>query len=115
MNAMSIPVKHEVLTHYLIDNQAYVALFSDGTEISQPSYARQPINFVTPEEGQTSNSEEVLFPIAEEMWGSITDLKLYDSQTGGKLLFESPAQFVKTIDQSSQYRIPENFHIVRLV
>ena len=112
MNHMSVYLKNKVLTNNL--QGVYVALFNGETEVGQPSYKRQSAAFTAPSEGQASNSADILFPIAGETWGDITHIGIYDSSTGGNLLFKSPAEFVKNIDVSSQYKIPKNYLIVRL-
>jgi len=114
MAHMSNYLKNKVLNENLRDSTVYAALFSGDSEVSQPSYERQQVTFIPPNEGQTSNSQDVLFPIAEEEWGNITHIAVYDSQTGGNLLFKNNAEFVKTIDVSSQYKIPKNYLIIRL-
>ena len=112
MNHMSTYLKNKVLNTNL--QGVYVALFNGDIEVNKASYTRKNSMFVTASEGQTSNNADVLFPIAEEVWGDITHIGIFDSATGGNLLFKSPAEFVKTIDISSQYKIPKNYLIVRL-
>ena len=112
MNHMTVYLKNKVLNENL--QNVFVGLFNEENEISASSYARQPAIFTTPSEGQTSNKADILFPIAEENWGPITHIGIFDSVTGGNLLFKSPAEFIKTIDISSQYKIPKNYLIVRL-
>ncbi|RIJ65539.1 hypothetical protein [Rummeliibacillus sp. POC4] len=112
MNHMSVFLKNKVLKDNL--KSVYVALFNEDNEINQPSYKRQLVAFIEPVDGQTSNTADVLFPIAGESWGSITHIGIFDSMDAGNLLFKSPAEFIKTIDISSQYKIPKNYLIVRL-
>jgi len=112
MNHMAVYLKNKVLSENL--QNVNVGLFNDENEISKASYTRKPATFTTPSEGQTSNNADILFPIAAESWGDITHIGIYDSLTGGNLLFKSPAEFVKTIDVSSQYKIPKNYLIERL-
>ena len=114
MNHMSVCLKNKVLTDNLRTKAVYAALFNAEAEIVQGSYSRQIISFVEPVDGQTSNTEDVLFPIASEAWGTITHIGIFDSAVKGNILFKSPAEFVKTIDISSQYKIPKNYLIVRL-
>ena len=114
MNHMTEYLKHKVLTDKLITSAAFVALFNNNTEIAEASYERQPVPFNTPANGQTSNSVDVLFPIATENWGSVTHIAIFDARTGGNMLFKSIAEFEKVIDISSQYKIPKNYLIVRL-
>ncbi|OMC81845.1 hypothetical protein BK128_21490 [Viridibacillus sp. FSL H7-0596] len=112
MNHMSVFLKNKVLKDNL--KSAHVALFNGEIEINQPSYSRQTASFTEPTDGQTSNNGDVLFPIANESWGSITHIGIFDNAAAGNLLFKAPAEFIKTIDVSSQYKIPKNYLIVRL-
>lgn len=114
MNHMTEYLKHVVLQEHLIDSSAYIALFNENTEVNQASYQRILATFATPANGQTSNNADVLFPIAQENWGNVTHIGIFDAPTSGNLLFKSQAEFVKNIDISSQYKIPKNYLIVRL-
>lgn len=109
---MTTYLKNKVLSDNL--QNVFVGLFNEENEVNKASYQRRLVTFVVPSEGQTSNNADVLFPIAGESWGAITHIGIFDSVTGGNLLFKSPAEFVKTIDISSQYKIPKNYLIVRL-
>lgn len=110
MNHMTVYLKNKILSENL--QNVFVGLFNEEVEVATASYQRQPVTFVAPAEGQTSNNADILFPIATESWGSITHIGIFDA--GGNLLFKSPAEFIKTIDISSQYKIPKNYLIVRL-
>lgn len=114
MNHMTNYLKNKVLTDNLRTTPVYAALFNANVEVTQASYLRQTVSFVEPVDGQVSNNADVLFPIANEAWGDITHIGIFDSPVGGNLLFKSPAEFVKNIDVSSQYKIPKNYLIVRL-
>ena len=112
MNHMTTYLKNKVLNQEL--EGVYIALFNEEIEVDRASYKRQASSFVPASNGQTSNNADVLFPIAGETWGSITHIGIYDSLNGGNLLFKAPAEFIKNIDVSSQYKIPKNYLIVRL-
>ncbi|WP_025114172.1 phage tail fiber protein [Lysinibacillus fusiformis] len=114
MNHMTVYLKNKVLTDNLRTTPVFVALFNGDIEVTAASYSRQPASFTAPTEGQTSNSADILFPIAAETWGDITHIGILDAKTGGNLLFKSQAEFTKNIDVSSQYKIPKNYLIVRL-
>lgn len=111
---MSNYLKNKVINDNLRTTPVHVALFSNDNEVAQSSYKRQVATFVTPVDGQTTNSADILFPIANEVWGNITHIGIYDNATNGNLLFKSPAEFVKNVDISSQYKIPKNYLIVRI-
>lgn len=113
MNHMTDYLKNKVLLDNLSSN-VFVGLFTDTAEVTTSSYKRMAVGFINPVEGQTSNSADILFPIATESWGAISNIGVFDASTGGNLLFKAPAEFVKTIDVSSQYKIPKNYLIVRL-
>lgn len=113
--SMSTYLKNKVLTDNLMTTTVYAALFTgEATEVNAASYKRQAVTFIQPSDGQTSNSADILFPIATETWGDITHIGIFDSLTGGNLLFQSNAEYVKTIDVSSQYKVPKNYLIIRL-
>lgn len=114
MNHMTEYLKHKVLTDNLITSVVYVALFNGNVEINQASYVRQPVAFNVPANGQTSNNTDILFPIANENWGNVTHIGIFDAKVAGNLLFKSQAEFEKNIEISSQYKIPKNYLIVRL-
>lgn len=112
MNHMTNYLKNKLLNESL--QGVYIALFNEDVEVSRASYKRQAGAFVLATGGQTSNNADILFPIAGESWGAITHIGIFDSDTGGNLLFKSPAEFIKTIDISRQYKIPKNYLIVKL-
>lgn len=113
MQNMTDYLKNKVLDDNLVN--VYVGLYVNDDELAKPSYKRMPIIFNDAERGQTSNSEDVFFPIAEEDWGKITKVGVYDAETNGNLLFIAAADYVKDINISSQYKIPRNYMIIRLV
>ncbi|GEK30335.1 hypothetical protein KZO01_06440 [Kurthia zopfii] len=112
MNHMTDFLKNKVLLDNL--SNVYVGLFNDKGEVATVSYKRLPVSFMPAVEGQTSNIADLLFPIATEAWGTILSVGIFDKLTSGNLLFKAPAEFIKTIDVSSQYKIPKNYLIVRL-
>lgn len=109
---MSNYLKNKILDENLQD--VYVALINNGSEINKPSYKRQKVSFSNASEGQTSNNIDALFPIAEEIWGDITEIALFDSESGGNELFRSEPEIIKKIEEASQYKIPTNYLIIRL-
>ena len=115
MNSMTEYLKHKILKETLIDNPVYVGLFTTGGEVNKASYKRMPISFTTPENGQIVNSASVFFPDAQEIWGDIARIGLFDAQVGGNLLFVDTAQEVKTVGVANQYHIPANYMIVGLM
>lgn len=114
MNHMSVYLKNKVLTDNLRTTPVYVALFAGETEVVSVGYTRQSATFIAPVDGQTTNEVDILFPIATSLWGDITQIAVYDALMVGNQLFKSPAELIKTIDVSSQYKVPKNYLIIRL-
>lgn len=112
MNHMTDYLKNKVLNENL--QGVYVGLFSGDNELNKASYTRRSIAFNSATEGYTSNNADILFPIAQEEWGNITHIGIFDGFTSGNLLFKSPAEVVKNIGVSGQYKIPKNYLIIRL-
>lgn len=72
----------------------YAALFttaptksSAGVEVDGDGYARIPVVFGDYFEGFTKNTTELEFPRALEDWGEIAAVGLFNSVTGGELLY----------------------------
>jgi hypothetical protein len=99
-------------TPYTSPSQVYVALFTSdptdagtGTEVSGGGYARQPVTFNAPTNGQVTNAVDILFPVATASWGTVTHIGIYDAQTGGNLLFHGALTTNKTISANDQLKI----------
>lgn len=50
-----------------------------GTEVTGAGYGRQTVEFGTPSVGSVLNSNEVVFSIATEDWGTVVGFGVYDS------------------------------------
>lgn len=113
LNNMTVHEKNRILTETLISRTVYCGL-GDPNEVTSASYKRVPITFSAPSNGQVINSKDIEFPIANEDWGSISKIAIYDSLSGGNKIWESNPEVVKTIEVASQYKIPQGYMIVRL-
>jgi hypothetical protein len=89
----------------------YVALFTTaptaaggGVEVTGGSYARQTATFVAPTNGQTSNSVDILFPIATANWGTIKAFALMDAGSGGNMLYFGNLSAERTVLTSDQVK-----------
>ncbi|WP_029100225.1 phage tail fiber protein [Brevibacillus thermoruber] len=96
--------------------QVFLALFTTdptdagvGNEVTGGGYARQQIGFDAPNNGATSNSADILFPIATTDWGTITHFGIYDASTGGNLLYHGPLTASKTIPAGGQFKLPRGY------
>lgn len=99
----------------------YLALYKSdptdadtGTEVSGGGYARQPVTFTAPSNGQVSNSADVIFPVATADWGTVTHVGIRDAATGGNLLWYGPLQVSKTILINDQLIIKAGDLVVSL-
>ena len=108
---MTTYLKNKVLNSNL--REVTVGLFNGETEVTAESYARQASIFTAADNGQTSNDKEILFPVATTSWGNITHVGIFDS--ADNLIFKSLADYGKTIEVSSQYKIPKNYLIIRIM
>lgn len=107
----------------------YVALLTSapsdsggGTEVSGGSYARvavtsslanwagsQGAGTTTASSGtggQTSNNAAINFPTPSANWGAVTHFGIYDSASGGNLLFWGALTISKTINQADSVTFP---------
>jgi hypothetical protein len=82
----------------------YAALFltdptdaGSGTEVSGASYARKAMAFGSASSGTSLNTAVVAFDQATTDWGTINYFGLYDSSTGGNLLYHGALTAPKTI------------------
>lgn len=58
-----------------------------GTEVVGASYKRKEVIFRASTSGTIRNNADVVFDIATESWGTVTDVAIFDALTGGNLLF----------------------------
>jgi|SRR6185369_17027901 len=86
----------------------YFALFTTapsnaggGVEVSGGAYVRQSINFDTTDlsatAGVISNNVSIAFPTPTAAWGTIGDEGVFDSLSGGNLLFWNPLDEPRTV------------------
>lgn len=90
----------------------YVGLFTaapgetgGGTEVSGGSYVREAVTFTV--SGNTAtNSAAIEWPTATGTWGTITDVAVFDADTGGNMLVYASLTSSKTIASGDVLRIP---------
>ena len=127
MSAMSNYLENKIID-WLLRNQAftppdpvYIALLTaapsdtgGGTEVTGGSYARVAVassltNWAGTQaagststssgtDGTTSNNNDIVFPTPTANWGLITHFGLYDSSSGGQLLFWAPVNQQKNVN-----------------
>lgn len=116
--ALSDYLENKLLDHslgtaaYTMPSTVYVALFTAdptdanaGTEVSGGGYERQAVTFNAASGGSTSNSADVIFPVATASWGTIGWEGIYDAATGDNLLWHGAPNTAKSITTDDQYKI----------
>jgi len=99
-------------TSYTSPSTVYVALHTadptdagSGTEVSGGSYARTAVTFGAPSSGTCASNADCTFPQATGSWGTITHIGLWDANTTGNLLYHTPLNTSKTIDNGDLFKI----------
>ena len=99
-------------TSYTSPATVYVGLYTSdptdantGTEVSGGSYARTSVTFGSPSDGVTTNSAAVEFPQATGSWGTVGWIGILDASTSGNLLYHTPLDTSKTIDNGDIFKI----------
>lgn len=119
MAQMSDYLENKLVDHvfrnitYAQAGQVYLALYSSdptdadvGTELSGNGYERQPITFVEPVNGKTSNDADIVFPAATADWDTVTHVGIRDAITGGNLLMHKELTNPVTVLATNNFRIP---------
>lgn len=118
MGAFTDYLEDKLLDHtlrnvaYTPPTTIYVGLFTSapgetggGTEVSGGDYARQAATFDAAANGQTSNSADIVFPVATADWGTITHIALFDADTAGNMLYYGALSVSKIIQVGDQFII----------
>lgn len=86
----------------------YLALFTaapgeagGGTEVAAAGYERTELKTTAASGGSKANSEEILYPVAEADWGTITGYGVIDASTGGTMRWH------RTLAENEQREILE--------
>ena len=76
-----------------------------GAEVSGGSYARKIASFGTPSNGASSTDADIQFDQATGNWGTITHFGIYDSLSGGNLLYHGALTVSKLIETGDVFKI----------
>lgn len=99
---------------YTPPTASYVALYivsptfsGGGVEVaSGGGYGRQAVVWSAPVSGQSSNTADVVFPVATSPWGTITSYALLDAPTAGNVLYFANLNATQTIQTNDQVKFP---------
>lgn len=100
-------------TPYTPPGTVYLALYTvmptvagGGTEVSGGNYTRQAVTVGVPTSGVSSNTVDVLFPVATLDWGTLLGYGYLDAISGGNLLSFAPFGASRTILSGDVVRLP---------
>jgi hypothetical protein len=101
-------------TAFTAVNDPYVSLHTadptdagTGAEVSGGSYARTAASFTTASgtSGLVATDADVTFPTATSPWGTVGWIGLWDSASGGNMLYHTALNTSKTIDSGDIFKI----------
>jgi len=111
-------LENQILNHvlrgttYTPPSTLYIGLYTSdptdagtGTEISGGGYARQAITFTVSTVGSSSNSADILFPVASAAQGTAGYFGILDASIAGHLLYYGPLTPNKSIAIGDQIKI----------
>jgi hypothetical protein len=101
-------------TAFTAVNDPYVSLHTadptdagTGAEVTGGSYARTAASFATASgtSGLVATDADVTFPTATSSWGTVGWIGLWDSASGGNMLYHTALDASKTIDSGDIFKI----------
>lgn len=109
MAALSNTHAIELINYSLRNSTVYLALYmndpgadASGTEISGTGYSRVAITLGVPSvvggKATSSNTNAVNFGTAGSAWGNVAYWAIYDSSSGGQMLWFGPFSRQKTVE-----------------
>ena len=111
MSEISDYLENKLLDHtlgtasYTAPSSVYVALFTaapsdsgGGTEVSGSGYSRQETAFAAASGGSASNTGTETFTASGGNWGEVTHIGIFDASSSGNLLYWTPLDASKTVD-----------------
>lgn len=99
---------------YSPPTNVYVGLMLDmdspasGTEVSGGSYAREAVVFSAPGDLKTASSGAITFTTATDAWGTPKYFAIFDSLTGGNMLYfaELDQESIRPVESGDVFAIP---------
>lgn len=91
-----------------------------GGNVTEPSgngYSRKQLStsvLSTPSNGVVNNKAEIVFSESTASWGTLTHYVVYDTATGGNLLFYGALSSSITVDAQSTITIPTGNLVITL-
>lgn len=112
------PLSGSVGPSWAQPNATYVALFTSapgadypttpGTEVSTSGtgYTRQLATFNAPSNGAVASALDITFPQATTSWGTLTAFGIFDSVSGGNLLYFAGLSVSRDVLSGDQVKFP---------
>jgi hypothetical protein len=98
---------------YPVPVSIWVALFTTapteaggGIEVSGGSYARQQALWTAPAGGSTTNTADVIVPVATANWGVITSFALLDAVVAGNMLYYANLNAPRNVQINDLVKFP---------
>ncbi len=95
------------VTFYLSLHTADPTDVGDGAEVSGSGYARQAIAFDAPgaTDGETENVDLESFTASGGDWGTITHIAIWDAVTVGNMLFHTPLDSSRVVNDGDTLEV----------
>ena len=97
---------------YTTPSKVYLALFTTdptkdnaGDEVDQASYNRQEVTFTTPENGVSTNANQIDWSTATSNWGNVGWVAIMDESSAGNKLYFTALDNAKEILSGDQFKI----------
>lgn len=118
-------LEQSILDKFFADgDDLYLALFTDdpdegeeGDEVDKDGYSRKKITFEDASESQpaeTKNDSTVEFDTAEEDWGTIKAVGIYDDDDGGELYVSAVLDKEKEVTENDVFNVPSGNLTIQL-
>jgi hypothetical protein len=98
---------------YTPPSGSYVALYTmsptpagGGVEVATLDYSREQAVWTAPVNGQSSNVADIVFPVAETVWGTIVAWGLVDAPVAGNLLYFANLGAPQFVQINNQIKFP---------
>ena len=80
------------------DGTGVVEVSSVGTGYERQVLPNNKTALTPAASGRVSNVAEITFPVALASWGTVVDVGIFDSLTGGSILYDSPQPVGKSYE-----------------
>lgn len=114
--SMTNYLENKILNHianneaYVQPSELYVGLLTNltngeegtATEVTGAGYERVRVSLGQAENGIIKNDTDVEFAVAQESWGAINAVAIYDAVTGGNMLFHTNLSSSQQVGKNNQ-------------